>query len=440
MAPPNNRRSLFQRNRGKLMLAVMGTAALFTTGSIIMYLVKQWLYRQHQRLSEERFAREQIRRRFIQTQEDSLRTVSQLTPVLAIVLNNDGLDIDTLFGELKNKKNKKGETSQTTEDRGEGTERSKTKAELWDELKVNSLVKLVTIIYTVSSLFMLTRLQLNMLARREYLETAINMDKGKKSDEKSSHGILAYIGSWWSQGSPEESPTNDNNPISMKSDKTTYTNEQAFLSLSWWLLNEGYKKYSEMARKYVLQEFASINPTDKLSVLEFSERLSAVFQGINRSLLVTGQDNTSLQDILLPGEENLYSVLQQSLDTEALLILQEDDIVLRRLVHETSQYLESTASTVVIERLLNKAYQYSMNSIDSAIQSKRANNDRVNDATNLEAASHQMALLAIVVKDTCRELVSSSPANSLGNEFLRTLDCTEEMNDLSSSVYSNFNI
>lgn len=337
------------------MLAVMGTAALFTTGSIIMYLVKQWLYRQHQRLSEERFAREQIRRRFIQTQEDSLRTVSQLTPVLAIVLNNDGLDIDTLFGELKNKKNKKGETSQTTEDRGEGTERSKTKAELWDELKVNSLVKLVTILYTVSSLFMLTRLQLNMLARREYLETAINMDKGKKSDEKSSHGILAYIGSWWSQGSPEESPTNDNNPISMKSDKTTYTNEQAFLSLSWWLLNEGYKKYSEMARKYVLQEFASINPTDKLSVLEFSERLSAVFQGINRSLLVTGQDNASLQDILLPGEENLYSVLQQSLDTEALLILQEDDIVLRRLVHETSQYLESTASTVVIERLLNKA-------------------------------------------------------------------------------------
>lgn len=436
MAASNNRRSLFQRNRGKLMFTVFSAAALFTTGSIVIYLVKQWLYRQQQRISEERFAREQIRRRFIQTQEASLGTVSQLNPVLAIVLNNDNLNIDALFDELKNKKKRNGQDHEGVEG---STAPSKTKAELWDELKINSLVKLVTIIYTVSSLFMLTRLQLNMLARREYLETAITMDREKKTAATTQSGIMSYLGSWWTGNSAEDSTTPDNNPISMKSDKVTYTNEQAFLSLSWWLLNEGYKKYQTLAQKYVSEEFGPINPTDKLSVLEFNERLSAVFQAINRNLLVTGEDGVNLQGTLLPADPELYSVLQQSLDTEALLILQEDDIVLRRLIHETSQYIESTASTVVLERLMNRSYQYSMSRIDDTIQSRTPKSGD-SDVEEKATATYQMALLSIVVKDTCRLLLSSSPADGPGNDFLRTLDCTEEMNDLSSSVYSNFNI
>ena len=363
-------------------------------------------------------------------------TVSQLNPVLAIVLNNDNLNIDALFDELKNKKKRNGQDHEGVEG---STAPSKTKAELWDELKINSLVKLVTIIYTVSSLFMLTRLQLNMLARREYLETAITMDREKKTAATTQSGIMSYLGSWWTGNSAEDSTTPDNNPISMKSDKVTYTNEQAFLSLSWWLLNEGYKKYQTLAQKYVSEEFGPINPTDKLSVLEFNERLSAVFQAINRNLLVTGEDGVNLQGTLLPADPELYSVLQQSLDTEALLILQEDDIVLRRLIHETSQYIESTASTVVLERLMNRSYQYSMSRIDDTIQSRTPKSGD-SDVEEKATATYQMALLSIVVKDTCRLLLSSSPADGPGNDFLRTLDCTEEMNDLSSSVYSNFNI
>lgn len=440
MAQVYNRRSLVQRHRGKLLLSLVSVTALFTTGSIIIYLVKRWLYRQQVRISEQQFVREQMRRRFVHTQEDSLNTVYQLVPVFALVLDKDELRIDELFNDLKGRKLKK----HSNEENMGGVERSK--AELWNELKLKSVTKIVTLTYTISTLFLLTRLQLNMLTRREYLESAINMAVQKETvKQQNQFSIVNWISDIWNNNT-KKTTTDDEGKIDdgvdklqlhrssfLPVDKVTYTNEQAFLSLSWWLLNHGFQQFKHMTEEAVLEEFDSINPRDVLTLETFSGHLSNVFQSINKEVLVPTENRImKLKEIILPNETDRLYVLQQVLDSDALAILQEDDTVLRRLIHETTQCVESTASGIVLEGLINESYQYIMNDIESKIQKK--------PQKDTEASGYQMAVFSIVTKDSCRDMLPNNSASSVTNEYLQRLDTLSVLDDLSASVYGNFNI
>ncbi|CAB4253793.1 similar to Saccharomyces cerevisiae YDR329C PEX3 Peroxisomal membrane protein (PMP) required for proper localization and stability of PMPs [Maudiozyma barnettii] len=444
MANINNRRSLLQRHRWKLLISLFSVTALCATGSIVMFLVKRWLYRQQLRISEDHFIREQMRRRFIQTQEDSLRTLCQLIPVFAIVLNKDELNIDELFNELKNKK-------RVTEESTNEENIEKSKAELWNELKSNSIVKIITITYTVSTFFLLTRLQLNMLARREYLESAVNMNvEKKKNDSKGQYSIMVLISRFWNNSNNQDNiinSTNENTITSStgysmesnnNSNKIAYINEQGYLSLSWWLLNNGYKTFKRLAHKYVAKEFETINPRDQLTLEEFSNHLSNVFQAINKDILISKEDSINIRDVILPSDNDLFTVLQQTLDQNELELLQEDDTVLRRLMHELTQCVQSSASNIVLENLVNESYQYIMNHIEEKVIAKNQKTSNVS-----AESSFQMALFAIVSKDTCRDMLADNTSNNssdASNEYLQCLDRLEALDDLSSSVYSNFNV
>lgn len=143
-----------------MLVSLTGIAALFTTGSVVMFFIKRWLYKQQLRITEQHFVKEQIRRRFEQTQEDSLYTIYELLPVWEMVLNENDLDLDSIVTQLKDQKN---QSAKSKADKSTESLPLKTKAELWNELELKSLIKLVTVTYTVSSLILLTRLQLNIL-------------------------------------------------------------------------------------------------------------------------------------------------------------------------------------------------------------------------------------------------------------------------------------
>ncbi|KAG0668339.1 peroxin [Maudiozyma exigua] len=434
MTIPGDRRSLIHRHKWKVIISVFGITAVCATGSILIYLIKRWLYRQQLRISEDHFMREQMRRRFVQTQEDSLRTVGQLLPVFAIVLNNDDLNIDDLFMDLKNMKNG---------NEKERNDKKRSKAELWNELKINSIVKVVTITYTISTFILLTRLQLNMLARREYLEAAVTMNVEKKKDTKKQYYITTLINKFWNYNSVEPTIEIDNNESSsagIRRNKITYINEQAYLSLSWWLLNRGYQTFRSEVYRYVTEEFSTINPRDQLTISEFNDHLSKIFQSITRDILVHKDNGIKMTQIMLPSETELFNVLQETLNPEELQILREDDTVLKKLILEAAQCIESSASNVVLENLVNISYQYIMNNIETKILAKSQKKQTENKDTTVENTSYQMAMYSIVIKDTCQEILPHSPAVGTTNPFLETLDKLEVLNELSSSVYSNFNI
>ena len=102
------------------------------------------------------------------------------------------------------------------------------------------LTRTLTLMYSISGLLLLTRLQLNILARRSYLESAIILAGGKVNDTETSQD---------------------------------YFIERYYLSLSWWLLNKGWLKISDLVEKVVTEKFNTINARTELSINKFDDLL-----------------------------------------------------------------------------------------------------------------------------------------------------------------------
>lgn len=447
-----------RRHRGKILTSVGIMATLFASGSVCIYLIKRWLYKQQLKITEQHFIREQIRRRFTQTQEDSLFALYELIPVFSMVLAKN-LDLEELVIALRDKKLNKslGQRSKKTPDNDgmssgistsitemENSETNtaenkndlvaqRTKAELWNELKVKSLVKMITICYTISSLLLLTRLQLNMLTRREYLETAIKVAVEKESSERQNGSLLNWIYGYWKplktvDKAGEETKSSKPSAVS----KNAYINEQAFLSLSWWLLNRGWLEYQSVVRENVNKHFGNLNPRDKVTVQEFSDKLTSVFHDVNANLLNNNKNESLLKNILLPDPTLEDFVLQQTLDPEALKILNEDRTILRQLLHEATKCIESTASSIVLETLINESFQFVMEQLEKNV-SKKKKSEEANDKDE----SYQIAVFTMSCKECCSDILKSGMV-SMDNSFLSRLDSVVVLDDLSASVYSNF--
>ncbi|CCF58087.1 hypothetical protein KAFR_0D04390 [Kazachstania africana CBS 2517] len=418
-----DQRSLIQRHRGKLVFTLTMVSGFVMTTSMLIYCLKTWLVRQQRRFNEERFIKEQIKRRFQITQEDSLITVYELLPVVSMVLNDNDMDLNGIFGALKEKKNYNGNSDtmsySTATAVGSDVPATKTKAELWSDLKVKSLIKVVTTSYVMSSLLLLAKLQLNMLTRREYLDTALRSQRieNQKSNNSS---FLQWVTS--TIISSVRISDNDLEDDTNKVDQVTYINEQAFLSLSWWLLNRGWLKYRSIVEREIDAQFKDLGPKDVLTLKEFSTKLNEVFYKINLETL------DGLSNILLPEEKLESFVLQQTLDSGSFNVLANgQNIVLKRLINETQNYLKSNVSKIIMEQLINESFQYIMNSTEDKIKSKKKESDGKN----------QIALISICLKDVCNEMLVNGNL-SINNAYLNQLNAINELNDLCVSVYSNF--
>ena len=256
MVPPTHRRPLLQRYRGTLFYSLASIATLVTTGSLVVYFIKRWLVKQQLKITEQHYVREKIRRRFEQTQEDSLVTVDELIPVLLLSLNEpEGLDLnlDQLVIEIKGAKDAR-------------------KRELWNQLTLKSVEKCVWSTYMISSLLLLTRLQLNILTRREYLDSAIKSAVQRESETSNTqYTLVKWVTSAWSAWSSADAGQLQPSPVNVLERNTitrnSYINEQAFLSISWWLLNRGWLRYKTLIQETIRSEFAQLNPKDELCLL-----------------------------------------------------------------------------------------------------------------------------------------------------------------------------
>ncbi|CCE62858.1 hypothetical protein TPHA_0D02200 [Tetrapisispora phaffii CBS 4417] len=502
--------SFLQRNRKRFITAAALSTVIFATGSIFLYFLKSWLYKQQLKITEQHFIREQIKRRFTQTQHDSLIVLYELLPVFVLILAKD-YNLDELVIALRDKKLKKSQISAeknaTVEDGNvAGTSGSSipggtisevtvdtnlppynltlgdsqlessekyadfTKAQLWHELQLKSLVKLITISYTISSLFLLTRLQLNILTRREYLATAVNIAIEQENAKQKNNSISNSVFNWFS-GFIYKSPDDNKDKLSSEGEnieaadsktKLMYINEQAFLSTSWWILNNGYLVFSELATRKVDEYFSNYNPKDTLSLMEFSNNMSNIFHSINKELFTnniseieTSQPINNISDIFLPEDSKIDYMLQRTMDENSLKELSSDSLILSQLLSETAEYLNDKSSIISLELLLNESFQFIMNEIENSVLSKikksnkKVNNETVeNDATqesDIKNKKVQLALIAMAGKDCCTKMLinnndlvpfrNTTSTQTVKNEYLKRLDTVTSLNDLSASVY-----
>ncbi|RSM10303.1 hypothetical protein CEP52_003650 [Fusarium oligoseptatum] len=116
----------------------------------------------------------------------------------------------------------------------------KTKRQLWDDVTISAVTRSFTLIYTLALLTLLTRVQLNLLGRRSYLSSVVALATGGQQ------GTISL-----------ENNDDDNTEQTYGSDFDT---NRKYLTFSWWLLNKGWADLMRRVESAVRTVFAASAP------------------------------------------------------------------------------------------------------------------------------------------------------------------------------------
>ena len=396
----------------------------------------------------------------MRTQSDSVRTSSELLGVFGIVLDRSGLDIQEVFHELKRCVKPGGGNDN---ERKKLVVRSGDKADLWIELEMKSLRKFVVLVYSISCLILLTRLQLNIVARREYLDSSTRFEMEETLEKQYS------IRNWFLKKLRFLKPAEvDNSGFLDQRDKlqTIQANEQAFLSLSWWLINKGWTQFDKLAEQAISQEFSNISPRDTIKFSEFNTKMRNIFNALN-SHMFTGDEEevdkpnnnnnnfkTQLKSLLIPDDSILPTIFKQSLPIETLTILTDhnfDDTLLRMFIDETRRCIDSEATVLILDSLVNESLKYAAPLLegkvrDKLLKKKGKGKAKKQNGTSTSSIRHnepeasttdtpeiecEMGVYVVALKDICNEFLYDS-------EYITRLNEVSTLEDLSVSVFGNF--
>ena len=139
-----------------------------------------------------------------------------------------------------------------TVEKKEDARNKKTKAQLWNEMKISSITRAFTLLYTLSLLSLLTRIQLNLLGRRNYLASVVSLASPPAAGSKINL----------------ENHDDDNFEHAYGNDFET---NRRYLSLSWWLLHRGCIDLMQKVREAVKEVFGSLNPREEITLEKLSE-------------------------------------------------------------------------------------------------------------------------------------------------------------------------
>lgn len=504
---------------------------------VIGYLITTYLQKKftefQKKLKEENFAKEQIKRRFKQTQNDCYMTFLSLLPVLIEPIYLE-LNVESITKQLQAKRTKRS-ISQTSEqsiekqqddqinqnnkdllhqeqqqqtnqlalstifsddfstvDNRNNTQQSqsqleqqtKSKTQLWIELRNQSLTRFLTVLYCESLLIVFLHLQLNILSRKSYLETAIKL-ASKNNGLTNTHN---------------EDIINNNSEDELSDDENL--SEQAFLSFSWWLLNKGWIDIKENISNNVEEVFNEIDPRQEMSIDEFASLISRTqglidheillprvnskshqkqqqeqqqheFSNIDNSTYnIISNPNSNNETTRVPTSSNASSILIESFlppkEMEFYLLQQTNDIDfiskynsnlsnienLDKLLIELNNYLNNEKVGEVISLLVTVGITKVLDNIVILLLEKSSKSETHGNADEQESAeaeteardgeqesSHLQQLPKVKLASFLAQITKQSNKltnNSLDNDILYTLNNLEELDDLSAGVYSNF--
>lgn len=121
-----------------------------------------------------------------------------------------------------------------------------------------AITRSFTLLYTLCLLTLLTRIQLNLLGRRNYLSSIVSTsyppeDKTIRLENRD-------------DGNVEQPYGND------------FETNRKFLTFSWWLLHRGWRDMMEEVQSAVVHVFGPVNPTEEIQF----EQLSSLILNVRR--------------------------------------------------------------------------------------------------------------------------------------------------------------
>ncbi|KAG8630418.1 hypothetical protein KVT40_002037 [Elsinoe batatas] len=478
-------RQWFWRNRTRFAVGAATVSGIYLAGQ---YAWGKWLEAQ-QRMGEERIAKENLRRRFEQNQEDCTFTVLALLPTVRDEVIG-AFPVEEISTELQKQKAERlaksvgglsevastdlpssppsaiddsgslngsfVHASQMAESSTGGQLRpKKSKVQLWYDMKVQSITRSITLLYTLSLLTLLTRIQLNLLGRRTYLSSVVSLASPPQGQRASTISL--------------ENNDDDNYDNVYGSDFET---NRQYLTFSWWLLHRGCKDIATRVQQAVREVFGPIDPRTDVTL----EKLSTLILEIRKK--IEGASETERQQqhwlpLLLPPKDQEEAVLREpsatpSPDSPSGRDLNPMDTPLspskpttispslRRLLDETSDLIDSPTFTHVLTQLLNSTFYHL---IDARVASEAFKLPRPTTSTPLDPSSltpsnrvteltDRKVKLASTLAVFCRqahviaagsgdmEEISAAEGGSV-NEYLSAIDGVKDLEAFAAVIYSS---
>ncbi|KAI0526439.1 Peroxin-3 family protein [Xylaria bambusicola] len=468
-------RRWFRRNRTPIAIGV----GIVGAGYLATQYVLNKINDARERMSSDRIAKENLRRRFEQNQEDCTYTILALLPsattnvLEAMNTENITLEIQQMKGATKNVRS--GDSSvvapsiadttmteeegksvvslqsesgvhasqatlpsvssagDATQDSGQALQKPrKTKRQLWDDLTISSITRAFTLIYTVALLTMLTRIQLNLLGRRSYLSSVISLATGAP---QSTINL--------------ENNDDDNSEQTYGSDFET---NRKYLTFSWWLLNRGWTDVMEKVETAVREVFGHLSPRDLLSFDTFSQLSLEV-----RKKVETKSDTerpgaqwlpfllppTPLEDFVLKESgvlgDSATATANQSGSSSTLSSVSTITPALRRLLDETSDLVESPAFCHVLTLLLDAGFSVLLN---KKLLPGAFGSDVPSTSSTAEPSAEAVAdpaSRAVLLPKILSVLTRQAHAigNGMPNEYLQEMEYVQELGAFAAVVYSS---
>ncbi|KAF9045040.1 Peroxin-3-domain-containing protein [Panaeolus papilionaceus] len=226
---------------------------------------------------------------------------------------------------------------------------SRSKAELWNEVKMLTLTRALTTIYSATLLSLLTTIQLALLARSKYVSSVIQQEKDERMREQMEEAMQRELsagnmllqfglsfGSSWFGGKQDDSlekfgkriedllsggtmppnladwETEEERRRGLDEEVSDET-ETKFLTLSWWLLHVGWKDVGERVRRGTEEVFEGVSLKTHLSPVDLHRLIRDVRRRVEHEVTFEGNEKRTnfFSSLLPPTPETIQHVLTQ---------------------------------------------------------------------------------------------------------------------------------
>ncbi|KAH7378476.1 Peroxin-3 [Phaeosphaeria sp. MPI-PUGE-AT-0046c] len=460
-------RRWFRRNRTNFAIGAGVLGAGYLAGQYVLGKLSE----ARQRMSEERISKENLRRRFEQNQEDCTFTVLAILPTATENIL-DAIPVEQVLEELQRQKAERLSRSvgpseigtsappsvaDTTEDdtqsssiqtdgyvhasqvateseaaaepaastpepseekTSEEKKTKKTKAQLWSEMKISSITRAFTLIYTLSLLTLLTRIQLNLLGRRNYLASVVSL----AAPQSTSEGARINL----------ENNDDDNFDQSYGNDFET---NRRYLSLSWWLLHKGCIDLIEKVRVAVKDVFGLLNPREEITLEKLSELTLEVRKRVEGATEEERRTCKWLSFLLPPQDKEDYVLHESGMTSSSESTSPTTTTSLRRLIDETSDLVDSPSFTHVLTLLLDAGFSHLVDNKISLLSYKiplvSESSARVQEIVGSDVKAKVANSLAVF----CRQ--AHSIGSGANNEYLAAIEQVRDLEAFAAVVYSS---
>jgi len=282
-------------------------------------------------------------------------------------------------------------------------------------LKISSITRAFTLLYSLSLLTLLTRIQLNLLGRRSYLSSVVSLATGTSpSINLENHD----------DDSPDQAYGND------------FETNRQYLTFSWWLLHRGWKEIMVKVETAVKEVFGAVSIRDDMSMERFSELVLQVRRKVEGA---TEKERSATRwlNYLLPPKEEEEFVLKES---GMMGSTPGSASPLRRLLDETSDLIDSPPFSRVLTLLLDAGYS---TLVDGKIaqQAFKMPAPQPEDISlsgprvvEIETEGLKAVKLPVVLAVLTKQ--AHSIGNGVPNEYLQSMEQVRELEAFAAVVYS----